>query len=333
MISNLDLKYFKLTVGQERIKHETDSDVSARCPICGDSKHSHSKARLHIYSKNDLTFVNCFNSGCPCQNKTVWSFLRDFYPDLFNQYKKERNLLKIETAQNEETDVFKDIKTETTVKHDLVKHDLLTFDFSKYFKKIEESKEGMEYLKSRCIHPDKKYGQWYFGTQNLEIGNKLYKFKDNIIIPLYVNNEMYGLYARNIYEKKFYTYMPEQNNGFKIWNWFGIDINRKVYVFEGIFDALSAIQCGLDNCIACMGAKIPDKRINELKDIVFCLDNDKTGLSNMLNYAKKGYSCFVPSIDSKDMNECLKQGTNVKELILNNTYTGILAQVKISSIL
>ena len=74
-----------------------------------------------------------------------------------------------------------------------------------------------------------------------------FPINDYLVIPLYCNNKMYGFYSRSMNEHKFYTYIPDKNTGFKVWNLYNIDTTKPVYVFEGIFDALSAYQCGLTN--------------------------------------------------------------------------------------
>jgi DNA primase len=111
---------------------------------------------------------------------------------------------------------------------------------------------------------------------------------------------------------------------------FKINKNEPVYIFEGIFDAISS---GLQNCIALMGAKIPEERLKELKYPVFVLDNDKTGLLNSLEYSKTGYNVFVqPDLyKEKDMNELYlnHKDINISEMIKNNLYSGIMAQIKI----
>src|SRR5574344_2932009 len=86
----IDIRFFKMAVGSDRIRQETPTDITARCPICGDSRISKSKARLHLYEKNGVTLVNCFNE-CSVQNLTMDKFLRNFYPSLHSSYKDERS--------------------------------------------------------------------------------------------------------------------------------------------------------------------------------------------------------------------------------------------------
>lgn len=328
MLDRLDVKYFKLAVGMDNIGKETDVDISARCPVCGDSRTHKNKKRLHLYTKGSVTNVNCFNGDCSAHNKTMYSFLRDFFPALLNQYKKENfgNTLQ-KLAKGETDDVFGQFKAKEEEKE----REVLTHDLTPYLRDIAEVPEALEYLEGRGFSYKQQYGKWYFGFQDLKIGETLYKITNSIVIPLYFNNEMYGFYSRSIYDKTFYTYMHDANIGFKIWNWFNVDKNQPVYIYEGIFDAIAA---GTPNSIALMGAKMPDERLAELKQPIFVLDNDKTGLINSLEYSKNYYVYIQPDkYVQKDMNELLLTypGINIPELIRTNIFQGISAQVRIKS--
>lgn len=332
MLDKNDVKFFKLAVGSERIKTENNNEIVARCPVCGDSRKSQNKARLHLYSACNTAFVNCFNGDCPVHNKNMFSFLKEFYPNLYDKYLDNYKRQSLFTL----LDDFKvdPILTDKTDKRNNSKGVKLVYqDFSEYFKPLETVKSALNYFENRGFKYDKSM-KLYYSDIVLKIGDKEHNLKNSIVIPLYNENfEWYGFYSRNISEKKFCTYMNPENNSYKVWNFFNVDKEKPVYIFEGIFDALSAIQSGLTNCIACLGAQLPDERLKELKDPVFCLDNDRTGLKNMLNYAKQGYKVLIHSESEKDCNEMLKSGKNVKDIILNNIYEGVLAQVKIKSLL
>ena len=327
MLDRNDIKFFKLAVGLENLGKETDKDVSARCPVCGDSRTNKRTKRLHLYEKNGVTNVNCFNGDCAVHNKTMYSFIKEFFPALFEQFKKDNFKNTIQRLASNE-DVFASFKKEEPKKEKPV----LTQDLTPYLKNITLSEECIVYLRNRGIpYIADKRGKWYFGYQDIKIGDTIYKITDSIVIPLYYNDEMYGFYSRSIKDKSFCTYMHDANIGYKIWNWFNVDKSQPVYIFEGIFDAISS---GKYNIIALMGAKIPEERLNELKYPVFVLDNDKTGLMNSLAYAKKGYSVYVQpdSFKEKDMNELmLNQRIDVSELIDTNTWKGLSAEVRIKS--
>lgn len=332
MLDRLDVKYFRLAVGLDNIGKETDVDIAARCPVCGDSRTHKNKKRLHLYTKGTVTNVNCFNGDCPVHNKTVYSFLKDFYPSLLNQYKRENYSNTIEKLADDSTDVFGQFKKEEK-EEEKKNSEILIHDLSPYLKDITEVPEALEYLRNRGFeYNESKYGKWYFGYQDLIIGEVTYRITNAIVIPLYnESGKMYGFYSRNIHNKTFYTYMHDANIGYKIWNWFNVNISKPVYIYEGIFDAISG---GIPNSIALMGAKLPDDRLSDLKHPVFVLDNDRTGLKNSLVYSKNNKVYIQPvEYKEKDMNELMLNhpNLNLPNMIKNNIYSGISARTHIES--
>lgn len=332
MLNRIDVKYFKLAVGASAIGKETTVDITARCPVCGDSRTHKNKKRLHLYIKNTVTNVNCFNGSCAAQNKTMYSFLRDFFPALLAQYKRENFGTTLEKIA--QGDVFERYKTQSTDEPSPEvedKPEVLVHDLSSYMTPIESIQPALDYLARRgYTYNELNYGKWYYGHQDLKIGETLYRITGAVVIPLYYKGQMYGFYSRNIENKTFYTYMHDSNVGYKIAFWFYINKNTECLVTEGIFDCLSI---NFDNKIALMGAKLPEERLKELKDPVFVLDNDKTGIINAIGYAKRGYKVFVqPQIyKEKDMNELKLNypSLDIYDMIKKNTYQGISAVVRL----
>lgn len=332
MLNRIDVKYFKLAVGLDAVGKETSVDISARCPVCGDSRSHKNKKRLHLYIKNTVTNVNCFNGDCAAHNKTMYSFLRDFFPALLAQYKRENFGTTLEKIAN--GDVFEQFRTQSTDDSEPKvedKPEVLVHDLSSYMTPIESIQPALDYLSRRgYTYNEANYGKWYYGHQDLKIGETLYRITGAVVVPLYYKGQMYGFYSRNIENKTFYTYMHDANIGYKIAFWFYINKNTECLVTEGLFDCLSI---NFDNKIALMGAKLPEERLKELKDPVFVLDNDKTGIINAIEYAKRGYKVFVqPQIyKEKDMNELKLNypGLDIYDMIKKNTYQGISAVVRL----
>ena len=308
----LDVRYFKLAVGS--VRSESPQDITTKCPICGDSKHSN-KARLHLYQKGDVTLVNCFNGGCPCSNKTMYTFLRDFYPQLFANYKKERFKRALEPAKGLEDTVI-----DLGVKVSSVKPEH-PGSLKPLFSPL--NKECKEYLTSRGVSSKGVYT----ASANTTLNGKWYPIEGFIIIPLINGNEIYGFYTRSPKEKKFFTYIKETHVGFKAWNLFKVNPEKPVFIFEGIFDAMSAIESGLENSIALMGAKPSQEILKMLKHPVFCLDNDRTGILNSLEYCKKHHVVVWPFTEPKDANEMLLQKIDLRAIITQNIKSGISATV------
>ena len=339
MLNPIDILYFKMAVGQDRIKAETPTDISARCPICGDSKYSKNKARLHLYERDGKTFVNCFNE-CSCVNKTVFSFLRNYYPSLYDSYKREIFKDQLKTVID---DYSSDInKLDKSIKKSLSS----VFDTSESIETLsikpeilfklncfaDEPNTVSEYFKNRGLrYKPEIFGKCFISKTKITIDDKNFPLVNYIIIPLYCNDSWYGFYSRSLTEHKFFTYIPAKNVGFKVWNLYNVDVNKSVYIFEGIFDALSAYQAGITNVVACCGATIPDNILKSFKDAVFCLDNDRTGIVNSLKYLKNGYKVVDWQNTCKDCNEMLNAGIDLKSEILNNTVSGILGIVKMQT--
>lgn len=317
MLDAMDIKYFEFAVGSN-IKTRNASDISAFCPICGDSKRGN-KARLHLYESGTVTNVNCFNGGCPVENKTMYSFLRDFYPNLLENYKREMFQSNISKLSNEYENVFSEIEKAKP-------KDLQTLRLDKLFEPLND--DCLEFLNKRGIKYDpKKYGNWYYSKVSIQLGEEYLGVRNSIIIPLYFENRIYGFYSRRLDKKQFFTYI-HTNVGYKVWNLFNVDLDKPVYIFEGIFDAIAS---GLDNVVACMGAKINQERLDEMKQPIFVLDNDKTGLLNSLKYSKGGYPVYVQPSEypEKDMNDFAMVHGCGASVIKDNIFSGIVAQVKI----
>ncbi len=62
---------------------------------------------------------------------------------------------------------------------------------------------------------------------------------------------------------------------------------KEVYIVEGIKDALSMISKGFPNTVSIFGAKLYDEQLRRLlkrgvTELIFCFDNDRTGLSGLV---------------------------------------------------
>lgn len=338
MISNINKRYFLLAVSGTKIGKTSNVDIAVRCPICGDSQKNKNSTRLHLYHKNGKDGIQCFNGDCEINGRVVnvYNFLKNFYPNLLENYKRENFIQNMNHLSADSIDVFADIAENIKSNQQSIQTNqqkpVLTHNLFQYFENIIEHEEAISYLAKRGFDYFNSKYEWYFGKQDLKIGDKLYKLTNALIIPLYYGDEMYGFYSRNIHNKEFFTYMPEQNMGFKIAFWFDINKEKETYIFEGIFDALSMRE---DNVIALMGAKIPEERLKELKKPVFVLDNDKTGILNSIEYARKGYTVYIqPDIyKEKDMNELMLNhpDLDVSKMIRENLYSGISAEIRLKS--
>jgi len=323
VLDPINVKYFKFAVGSD-IGKESENDISAKCIICGDSQKDERQKRLHLYRKssyeNDV--VHCFNCSF---SGSMYTFLKEVNSVLFEQYRKEKR----ETSFNSLKNKFqnKDELISPDIDYSYKKKVVSTFEFPEKFIKAESSEEAKKYLNGRCIDEE----GIFYSKEDIKIDEKYLPIRDSIVIPLWYkekDNKVYGFQARAIKDKRFYTYIPEENSGYKVWNWFSIDRDKSVFLFESVFDALSS---GLprDRICAALGADLNEERISEVKDVIFCFDNqfkDNTSREKSLELLEKGHKVFIwpREIKEKDANEWLKNncGKSFAYIIASNVYSG-----------
>ena len=88
MSSYIDLKFINnISSRLGQFKKKTDYLFNFRCPHCGDSKKSKTKARAYFYRvKNDM-FFKCHNCG---QGQNLANFIKFIDPKMYEQYLLER---------------------------------------------------------------------------------------------------------------------------------------------------------------------------------------------------------------------------------------------------
>lgn len=323
MLDPINVKFFKFAAGVG-IGKETPNDISAKCVICGDSEKDERQKRLHLYRKtqyeNDV--VHCFN----CEfSGNMYSFLKAYDTTLFEQYKREKREASFNNMKSKKEDNTDSIVIQTTYKK---KVKVFSFPFPDDFIPAEENLKAKRYLAGRKLPTD----GIYYSPEGINLAGKFIPIKDCIVIPLWFNEaerSVYGFQARSIEGKTFYTYIPDENSGYKVWNWFGIDKSKPVFVFESTFDALSS---GLprERIVAALGSDLNDDRIGEIDEAIFCLDNqfqDLTSKTKSLKLLKDGYRVFIwpNSIQDKDSNSWLQHTTSTKSfahVILPNIMSG-----------
>jgi hypothetical protein len=336
-LEQINIKYWELLFGGADLGRSTTKDYSAKCPVCGDSKKNKRMKRCHLFTKNDWDHdkVHCFNCGWM---GNMFSLLETVSPSLYNAYKNERrgqsfsDLIKTKEPEKEKEI---EVKIDVSVFDNLRESPYELFDLPPQFKEIEVGDEYYDYLKSRKMTDDIISMFRKCNDKIVYQGNEMLLEK-YLIIPLWCGNKVYGYQARSIRDKQFYTFIPDENSGYKVWNWFKLDMNKTIYVFESYFDALSS---GLDNVCAQLGATLSVDRIKEGKEnIVFVLDNqrvDPTAKTETIKYIKQGHRVMVwpnKNIKFKDFNEILKSGGNrerISHFIKTNIDDGITAEISL----
>ena len=277
-----------------------------RCPVCGDSKVSYKKKRGWILTGKEHLVYYCFNCGYTASFKR---FLKEYFPEIYEQEYERRLKNYWNEVKENKTIVFKESSEQKKV--DEEKDGIILWDINKFkWCKVEEMIEAENFLVKRKI-PKEKWNYFYYSLD---------KEHDDgfLIIPfIYDKKRIYGYQARSIIGKTFRTRIPEGNP--KIWNLFQVDWKKSVFVFEGVFDAIF-----VENSIALLGADIPKKLEEKMKDCIFVFDNDLTGLEKTKKYLAKGFKCVIFPLNfiHKDINDWVKEEEpkNIEDFLMNNIY-------------
>lgn len=329
MIDFTDLRYAQMLSGRLehfRIKSTNPYKINFRCPICGDSQRSRSKARGWLLERDNDLFYYCHNCGT---SQSFSYFLKSIDPLAFKDYVADK-FLKKNTA---EKPILETTKFEAPV--------FKTSTALKSIKKISQlnwNHPVKKYIENRKIPSNQHYRLYYTpkfkGWINSILPNKFEKVvKDEprLVIPFFdENKKMFGVSARGFDPNgiRYITIMFD--NRPKIFGLDTVNFDRQYYVVEGAIDSFF-----VKNSVAMAGA---DGNVSALKkaqeNAVFVFDaepRNKEIHKRMAKIIDAGYKiCIWPSnVPGKDINEMYLNGlSNVENVIRDNVYKGLEAKLK-----
>jgi len=331
VLPEIEKKYFFMVLNGN-IHNIGISDISASCPVCNEGNSKGRKFRFHLFVHDsyDAPIVKCFN----CEySSNMYGFLKEFYINEYKLYvneKKTKSFISIKDIMKNDIKIEK--KNNIIIKKPLLFNPISSFiDFKQAPIKVKD------YIIQRGIYETDLIKDWKYSNKDNSFifNNKKVILSEYIIIPFIKDKKWYGFQAIAWKEKKFFIYIKEGNSGYKIWNFFNINKNEPVYIFESVFDALSS---GLKNVISVNGVNIDEKRLKELKKPVFCLDNfrvDEKAKELTEFYAKQNYNIFIwpkGSEKFKDTNDLRKKGisfSKIKNMIISNIFSELPAILRL----
>ena len=317
MSSWIDQKYLALITDRlDKGKRKSNTEVVARCPYCGDSAKNQYKRRFGITVKQDGAVCNCFN----CNTSVPFAkFLRDFFPDVYNDYKVESFLETKEFNEKINKPAKPKALFEKTTK------DLLLVP-------LKQSNVAWSYCEARKIATDKieKSIFWTYNFKQLldkaSGGDNEVDDEPRMVIPLRDNKGIVGLQSRSFAGNKRYENHKTTDRPI-IWMPPWLDATKQVIVTEGIFDALS-----VSNGIAKIGVNLTQHNaIESVNPIIYAWDNESHNenvVAKMEKAIKEGHRVFLPEWSHKDLNEALVSGmteTEIEEYVIANSYKGPMA--------
>ena len=326
MSSFIDVKYINLLSPKlPKFKRKSDYLFNFRCPHCGDSKKSSTKARGFVYKRKNDMFFKCHNCG---MGQSLGNLIKFLDPVMYKEYALER---------------FKDGKRDSEPEFDFKPSKIIqsktftdkTLDELVRFDKLVTTHPAKQFVYKRLIpkqHWDKLYfcPKFYDWTNQI-IPNKFPSLKGDhprVVIPFFARDGKFFAFQGRAFGKERPKYITIKFNEMrpKIYGLDRVDLNKPIMITEGPIDSLF-----LDNAIALAGADANLKIQPEQCTMVF--DNEprnKEIVKRMSNAVNKKYNVAVwpNTLKYKDINDMIiagKTSAEIQSIISNNTHCGIAA--------
>ena len=320
MQSYIDVKYVNIISPLlQQFKKKGDFLWNFRCPYCGDSQKSRTKARGFVYRKKNDLFYKCHNCGV---GTTLGKLIEHLDSKSYKDYIMERYKSGVKTVNKEPEFKFNEPVFRSK-------------DVCSTLNSLEELQDD---------HPARKI----IDRRNLPISSykdlflcpEFYKFTNNLIpnkfpsldgdhprllIPFRnEEGEIFAYQGRAFGDEKpkYLTIKLQERD--KIFGLDKIDKRKEVLVVEGPLDSLF-----LDNCIAVAGADVPNLDC----DFTVVFDNEPRNrellkqIEKTINHGHK--ICLWPEqMKYKDINDMILGGhtkEEIQDLIKHNTYQGTTA--------
>ena len=328
MSSYIDLKFINDLSGRlSQFKKKTDYLFNFRCPHCGDSQKSKTKARAYLYRvKNDM-FFKCHNCG---QGQNLANFIKFVDPKLYEQYLLERYKKSAPATPKPKFD-FKPTKfTNQTPIDDL-----------KSIKDLPEDHPARLYCDNRKI-PEKYFDKLFLSDKFMTLVNevkpntyKITKDHPRLIIPFYdTTGKVFAFQGRAFGKEqpKYLTIKLDENKQ-KVYGLERINFQNQVFIVEGPIDSLF-----IDNCLAAGGADLFLKNKIPNENITYIFDNEprnKEIVKRMYKVIEQDFNVVIwpEDLQLKDVNDMIMSGLTkfeLQDIISNNTYSKLSALTKLN---
>jgi hypothetical protein len=326
----IDIKYLNMVGHKLPLFKKKKSDLwNCRCIICGDSSTNKKKARGYFYrQKNDL-YYKCHNC---LASQHFGTFLKNFDSHTYQQYVFERY------SQGENgPKAHKSAEKYMTFEQPVFKKKSKLDEVAVRLDMLPNDNEAVQYCLARNI-PLAKFSHLYYIPSVKDIAkiapqyNTIKTEEPRLLLPFYNEaGELTGVTMRGLRgESLRYIMIKIQDDAPLIFGMNTIDKTPPIIIVEGPIDSLF-----LPNSLACAGTSFGKLESLSLpkENITIVFDNQprNTEVCKIVEkYIKLDYNvCIWPcSISEKDVNDMVSSGRNVQQIIQDNTYKGLMAQLK-----
>ena len=332
-MSYIDTKFLNLlSTRLPKFKRKSENLFNFRCPHCGDSKRSSSKARGFVYRKKNDMFFKCHNCGV---GQTLGNLIKFLDPTMYKEYVFERFKDGRVESEKPEFDFTpsKILKSKTANEKEL--------DSLKRFDQLVITHPARKFIFDRLI-PKEHWDKFFFCPNFLEWTNSIVPNKfpslqydhPRVVIPFYDRAGNFFAFQGRAFGKeqpKYITIKFDETKQ-KIYGIDRIDLNKPVMITEGPIDSLF-----LDNAIALAGADAVVNIQHEQCTMIF--DNEPRNehiVNRMKTAVDKKFNLVIwpESLKYKDINDMIIAGmssTKVSSLIHSSTYCGLEAHQHINN--
>ena len=328
MSSYIDLKFINDLSGRlSQFKKKTDYLYNFRCPHCGDSKKSKSKARAYFYRKKNDMFFKCHNCGL---GQNLANFIKFIDPNLYSQYVLERYKNSAPATPTPKFD-FKPTKFK----------DQTILDDLKSISDLPEDHPARLYCSKRKI-PEKYFNILYFADKFGALVNKVkpntYNNKSEhprLIIPFYDPTGKFFAFQGRAFgneQPKYLTIKLDESKQ-KIYGLERVNFQEHIYIVEGPVDSLF-----IKNCVAAAGADLNLKNKIPSEQITYIFDNEPRNgeiVKRMYDVIEKDFNIVIwpDHMQLKDVNDMILSGltiSEIKDIISKNTFSKLEALTKLN---
>ena len=273
----------------KNIKKNNDDEVHMRCPICGDSKKSLSKARGHYYKKSGSYY--CFNCGEYMPGLKFASLVSEIdEKSIISEFSRDNISSFVAEISGEHSSIFEE-------------HVNIDPPSIIYPNVRKLNNDEIQYLSHRRIVELPFFDSLDFNGVDAKQGQFIF-------IPWFMEKKLLNFQIHNYKKYKMIPKYLFSKKGIK--PIFGLDridpSFKKIVVFEGVFDSLFVKN----------GVSIGGKTLTKFQEYVFnykfpefeiviALDQDNPGMSSMAKIAENSsgnFKYFLPNLNGcKDIND------------------------------
>lgn len=331
----IDLKYLNQIGYRLPLFTKKKPDLwNCRCIICGDSTTNKKKARGYFYRKKNDLMYKCHNCAA---SQHFGTFLESFDPTMYQQYVFER-YAKGENgpkAHKNPEEFLMDFTPKFKQKPEEI-FDPLT-EVAQRLDTLPDENEAVKYCLARDIPVDRFKDLYYISSVKdiVKIAPQYDSIKTEeprLLIPFYnERGALTGVTMRALRgEALRYIMVKLVEDEPLLFGMNRLDLKQDIYVVEGSIDSLF-----LENAIACNGTSFGKlETLNLPKEKVTVIFDNQPRNQEVCRlvekYIKMNYRvCIWPAgIQEKDINDMVKGGRKITQLIRENTFQGMLAQLK-----